>query len=100
MDKQTIKISVIKYLESQGPTFGGKMARELARELEHKESVIERRARELVQAGVLKADYVQIDGAGPRCVKYSVVEDTICQKPHNNGAEEDCLECGVIRLGI
>lgn len=27
-------------------------------------------------------------------------EETLCGKPHNNGDEGDCLECGVIRMGI
>jgi hypothetical protein len=26
-------------------------------------------------------------------------DETLCGKPHNN-AEEDCLECGVIRMGV
>jgi hypothetical protein len=27
-------------------------------------------------------------------------ENNLCGKPHNNGDEADCLECGVIRYGI
>lgn len=27
-------------------------------------------------------------------------EETLCGKPHNNGEEDNCLECGVIKLGI
>jgi hypothetical protein len=27
-------------------------------------------------------------------------DDNLCGKAHNNGSEEDCLECGVIRAGI
>lgn len=27
-------------------------------------------------------------------------EETLCGKPHNNGDEDGCLECGVIKLGI
>lgn len=27
-------------------------------------------------------------------------DETLCGKPHNNGDEDGCLECGVIKLGI
>lgn len=27
-------------------------------------------------------------------------EETLCGKPHNNGEEDNCMECGVIKLGI
>ena len=27
-------------------------------------------------------------------------DENLCGKAHNNGSEEDCLECGVIRAGI
>ena len=27
-------------------------------------------------------------------------EETLCGKPHNNGDEDGCMECGVIKLGI
>ncbi len=27
-------------------------------------------------------------------------EETLCGKPHNNGEEDNCIECGVIKLGV
>ena len=100
------KIDIIKYLEENYGdvwTYGGKLAREVRELTGTKESVVERRCRELVNENVLEKKLVQIDGVGPRVVMYRIieqVEDTLCQNPHNNGDLADCLECGVIRLGL
>ena len=52
--------------------WGGVLARAIHDQTGTKESVVERRARELVKSGVLEAVYDQIDGKGARCVKWRV----------------------------
>src|SRR3990167_6584953 len=74
MDKQTIKISVIKYLEAnhgKSWAWGGQISRAVHEETGHKESVIERHGlRKLREAGILDVDYAQVDGSGPKCSRY------------------------------
>lgn len=67
---KTAKEMILEYLSYDQYTWGGKMARELCQRTGHKESVIERRARELVNAGLVETDYRQVDGKGPNCVMY------------------------------
>ena len=96
--KTSIKQEIIKFLESNGPKSKSKIEDYIRAEMGNNGDTISRRIRELVASDVLRKDQREYDGK--KYWEYSVVEDTICQKPHNNGAEEDCLECGVIRLGI
>ena len=73
----SIKEHIIKYLEAEyGNKFcwGGVLARAIHEQTGTKESVVERRARELVKSGVLEAVYDQIDGKGARCVRYRVAK--------------------------
>src|SRR3990167_7362385 len=75
MDKSTTKKEIIIYLEQfHGKSFcyGGKLARDVHGITGTKESVVERRCRELVFAGILEKQLVQIDGQGPRVVQYRV----------------------------
>src|SRR3990167_10433248 len=76
MDKNTIKISVIKYLEANHGNswaWGGQISRAVHEETGHKESVIERHGlRKLREAGILEVNYAQVDGSGPKCSRYRV----------------------------
>lgn len=75
MNQTTIKQIIIKYLEENYGDkwcFGGALARAIHDITGTKESVVERRARELVQSGVLEKQLVQVDGEGPRVVMYSL----------------------------
>lgn len=69
----TIKNSIIAYLYRQSSwCWGGKLAREVARECECKESVVERRCRELVEEGRIEHQYQQVEGKGPNCTQYRI----------------------------
>src|SRR3990167_10651500 len=72
----TIKISVIKYLEANHGTnwcWSGIISRAVHEETGHKESVIERHGlRKLREEGILEVDYAQVDGSGPKCSRYRV----------------------------
>ena len=73
LNKDTIKSDIVHYLEEQGGwVFGGVLGRTLRELTGHKESIIERRARELVNEGKILNAYEQIEGRGPRCVKYRI----------------------------
>lgn len=72
--KKTIPTAIIEYLERNGATLGGVLARRIGAELDKKESNVERRCRELVNDGKLKAEYVKIGGKGNEVVKYSLSE--------------------------
>ena len=115
------KIDIIKHLEDnygKDWIFGGRLAREIHELTGTKESVVERRCRELENAGILEKQLVQIEGQGARVVQYRIIEriptmaevgyipkkyreepDTRCGKFHNN-AEESCIECRIISLGL
>ena len=74
--KDTIKSDIVHYLEEQGGwIFGGVLGRTLRELTGHKESIIERRARELVNEGKILNSYEQIEGKGPRCVKYRIAPE-------------------------
>ena len=84
MDKNTIKISVIKYLEEnhRGWVWAGVISRAVHELTGHKESVIERHGlRKLREEGVLEVEYAQIDGAGPKCARYRIIPDNLCENP-------------------
>lgn len=73
MSKESIKYEIVKELEQHNDyVFGGTLARELGYRLKHKESVIERRARELVNEGVIEKTFTQVDGKGPHVVQYRI----------------------------
>jgi predicted transcriptional regulator len=40
-----------------------------------KESVIKRRTRELYKSGIIDRDYEQVEGRGPRCVRYKLAPE-------------------------
>ena len=66
---------IIKYLEAEyGNKFcwGGVLARAIHDQTGTKESVVERRARELVKSGVLEAIYEQPEGKGAKCVRWRI----------------------------
>ena len=68
----TIKSSITKYLEENGRSWGGDIARKVGHELKKKESNVERRCRELEDAGVIRASYAQVEGQGNKCVMYEL----------------------------
>lgn len=71
----SIKELIIKHLEDNyGNSFcwGGVLARAIHDQTGTKESVVERRARELVKSGILEAVYDQIDGKGAKCVRWRI----------------------------
>ena len=72
MNSQTIKAEIIHYLEDKDWIFGGVLGRSIHEITGSKESIIERRARELAEDGKILKDYEQIEGRGPRCVKYRI----------------------------
>ncbi len=74
--KETIKHDIIKYLEGHGHfVYGGSIARNIHELRGCKESVVERRCRELAEEGVLEKAYEQVDGKGPRVVMYRLAPE-------------------------
>lgn len=76
------KVDIIKYLEENYGdvwTYGGKLAREVRELTGTKESVVERRCRELVNENVLEKKLVQIDGVGPKVVMYRIQENPLIE---------------------
>ena len=74
------KTEIIKHLEAnygKSWIYGGKLAREVRELTGTKESVVERRCRELVNEGILEKQLVQIDGVGARVVQYLVVKEDL-----------------------
>jgi DNA-binding Lrp family transcriptional regulator len=72
---ESIKIQIIKYLEEDGGyVFGGVIDDFIRDQNGSKTSNVSRRCRELENAGVIEKDLVQIEGKGPRCVRYRVVD--------------------------
>lgn len=70
----SIKKCIVQFLEEDGNfVWGGALARAIHDLTGHKEAIVERRARELVREGILEAIYEQVEGKGPRCVKYKVI---------------------------
>ena|SRR3990167_8175535 len=98
MDKNTIKISVIKYLEANHGNswvWGGQISRAVHEETGHKESVIERHGlRKLREAGILGVDYAQVDGSGPKCSRYRLKPLETMQNSPN--LCKNCPCCGVL----
>lgn len=65
---KTVKEMILEYLSYDQYAWGGKLARDICQRTGHKESVVERRVRELVNEGLVENDYQQVDGKGPHCV--------------------------------
>ncbi len=78
--KNTVNYEIIKYLDSQVDLFNSKpkfvfagvISRAVHDLTKCKESIIERRCRELAREGKLEADYQQVNGKGPHVVLYRV----------------------------
>src|SRR3990167_9026373 len=71
MDKTTIKIEIIRYLEANGPKFGGQIE-DYIRQTGAKSSNTSRRCRELVNSGVLERELVKVEGVPNKVVRYLV----------------------------
>ena len=72
MNKSTIKIGVVRFLESQGPKSKSKIEDYIRLELGTNGDTTSRRMRELVASGVLKK--VQREHEGKKYWEYSVCE--------------------------
>lgn len=75
MTGETIKRHIISYLaDLQGQfIWGGTLARVIHDRTGHKEAIVERRARELAEAGRIERTYQQVDGKGPKCVMFKYI---------------------------
>src|SRR3990167_9852265 len=76
------KIDIIKHLEDnygKDWVFGGRLAREVHELTGTKESVVERRCRELENAGILEKQLVQVEGQGARVVQYRIQENPLIE---------------------
>ena len=76
------KTEIIKHLEEnygKSWIYGGKLAREIRELTGTKESVVERRCRELVNDGILEKQLVQIDGVGAKVVQYRIQENPLIE---------------------
>ena len=72
---ESTKALIIKELEANGDwIFSGKLARIIHEITGTKESVVERKARELRKAGVLEVVYEQVEDQGPKCAKYRIAQ--------------------------
>lgn len=70
----TTKQLIIQKLEEDGGwVWAGKLAREIHEITLQKESVIERRCRELVELNFIEKELAQVGGEGPRCVRYKII---------------------------
>ena len=96
------KLQIIKHLEEnygKSWIYGGKLAREVRELTGTKESVVERRCRELVNENVLEKQLIQIDGVGPKVVMYRVVDvKEECNHPAGSviDGKAICDTCGYI----
>ena len=66
----TIKDTILENLSYEHYVWGGKVARTVHEITGAKESVVERRCRELVEEGKIEVEYEQVEGKGPHCVMY------------------------------
>ena len=82
MNHETINSQIIKYLKENGKSWGGPMCRKVHEDSGHKEAIIERRARELARARLIIAEYEQVDGKGPKCVRYRIKTETTLPPAH------------------
>ena len=71
----TAKQIIIQYLEEQGGyVWAGNIDDYIRSVKGSKASNVSRRCRELEKSGVLEVVYEQVDGKGPKCAKYCVIE--------------------------
>ena len=75
MNKSTIKIEIIRFLESQGPKSKSKIEDYIRENLGTNGDTTSRRMRELVSAGVLKKTNCEYNGK--KYWEYSVVEQDV-----------------------
>mgnify|MGYP001616135655 CR=1 FL=1 len=72
----SLKQLIIKYCEGKGGwVYGGQIEDMIRSEYGNKASNASRRCRELVNSGILEKSLVQIDGKGPKVVRYRAVEE-------------------------
>jgi hypothetical protein len=71
---ESIKSYIIKYIESEGPKFGGQIEDYIRGLVGAKASNASRRCRELCTEGILEREAVQIDGKGPHVVRYRITQ--------------------------
>ena len=79
MGKNSIKISIIRYLEANGPKSKSKIEDYIRAEMGNNGDTISRRMRELVASGVLRKD--QREYEDKKYWEYSVIE---LPKPYAN----------------
>ncbi len=70
---QSVSGSILEFLKGKDYVFGGVIDDYIRSRFGHKASNCGRRCRELVQDGLLEATYEQINGKGPRVVKYRLI---------------------------
>lgn len=92
----SIKENIIQFLEQNYGDkwcFAGKID-DYIRDLKgSKASNVSRRCRELVKSGVLEVIYEQVEGKGPKCAKYRVVNNMVeIKETYNREGEMIKLE--------
>ena len=84
----SIKQLIIRFIEEEGPKFGGQIEDHIRSIMGAKASNASRRCRELVESGILERELCKIEGVGNMVVKYRIkpmqkpVEPM--QKPENS----------------
>ncbi len=92
--KPTINYEILKHLDTQKSfVFAGLIARTIHDLTGAKESVVERRLRELYASGRLERTYERVGGVGPSCVLYRI-------KLHTNEKELRTFYRDIGRLKI
>ena len=74
----TIKTEIIRYLEANGPKFGGQIE-DYIRQTGAKSSNTSRRCRELVNSGILERELVKVEGVPNRVVRYRIQENPLIE---------------------
>lgn len=94
----SIKQIIIKFLEADGGwVFAGKIEDYIRSELGAKASNASRRCRELEKSGILEKSLVQIDGKGPRVVRYRIIREP---RVLASGYIDNEMENWVINKGV
>ncbi len=70
--RDTIKTEILAYLTREGPSWGGTVCRDIHNLTGTKESVVERRCRELVNEGRLEKCYAKVNGKGLNCIRLRI----------------------------
>lgn len=76
----SIKESIIRFIEDNGPKFGGQIEDHIRSVAGAKSSNASRRCRELVNDGILERELVKIEGVENKVVMYKL---NTMQKPEN-----------------